>query len=72
MMKRKAEYWCSPQKGGHLTLYFHGHRQISRADYVEAVGPDDCDPHVGQGARKKKAMKQTRSRRAGKAHRNRR
>ena len=27
-------------------MFFLGDRQISRADYVEAVGAADCDPHV--------------------------
>ena len=46
---RKDDYWCHPQKGGHPTLYFRGHRLISRSEYVAAVGPDDCDPHVSTG-----------------------
>jgi hypothetical protein len=46
---RKRDYWCLPQKGGHPTLYFHGHKLIARAEYVGAVGPDDCDPHVTTG-----------------------
>jgi hypothetical protein len=43
---RKPDYWCHPQKGGHPTLYFYGHELVSRAEYVSAVGPDDCDPHI--------------------------
>ena len=46
---RKPDYWCQPQNGGHPTLYFHGHTLISRAEYVGAVGPEDCDPHVSTG-----------------------
>jgi hypothetical protein len=46
---RKRDYWCLPQKGGHPTLYFHGHELITRADYVGAVGPSDCDPHITTG-----------------------
>jgi hypothetical protein len=46
---RKPDYWCHPQKHGHPTLYFHGHDPISRAEYVSAVGPDDCDPHITTG-----------------------
>jgi hypothetical protein len=46
---RCREYWCHPQEGGHPTLYFHGHELISRADYVGAVGPGDCDPHIATG-----------------------
>jgi len=45
----KRDYWCLPQKGGHATLYFRGHTLISRSEYVGAVGPDDCDPHVRTG-----------------------
>jgi hypothetical protein len=48
---RKPDYWCHPQKAGHPTLYFRGHELISRAEYVSAVGPDDCDPHVTTGKR---------------------
>ena len=50
MAKRKKEYWCYPQKGGHPVLYFHGHQLISHAEYIHAVGPDDCDPHVGNNS----------------------
>ena len=57
----KPDYWCLPptgkgQKDGHPTLYFHGHRLISRGEYVSAVGPDDCDPHIttGRGAIRKR------------------
>jgi hypothetical protein len=46
----KPDYWCHSQKGGHPTLYFHGHTLISRAEYVSAVGPDDCDPHISTGS----------------------
>ena len=46
---RKPDYWCHAQKDGHPTLYFHGHELISRAEYVSAVGPDDCDPHITTG-----------------------
>jgi hypothetical protein len=31
------DYWCHPQKGRHPTLYFHGHRLISRSEYAAAV-----------------------------------
>jgi hypothetical protein len=48
---RRRDYWCHPQKDGHPTLYFHGHELISRAEYVSAVGPDDCDPHIATGKR---------------------
>ena len=48
---RQRDYWCHPQKAGHPTLYFHGHELISRAEYVAAVGPDDCDPHIATGRR---------------------
>jgi hypothetical protein len=48
---RQPDYWCHPQKDGHPTLYFHGHELISRAEYVSAVGPDDCDPHIATGRR---------------------
>jgi len=58
--KRKADYWCHPQKDGHTTLYFHGHKQISRADYVDAVGPDDCDPHISHGRRAQKRKRRAR------------
>jgi hypothetical protein len=56
------QYWCHPQQDGHPTLYFHGHALISRADYVSAVGPDDCDPHIatGQGAKRKRGPKTVR------------
>jgi hypothetical protein len=57
---RKLDYWCLPptgkgQKDGHPTLYFRGHTLISRAEYVSAVGPDDCEPHIttGRGAIRK-------------------
>lgn len=46
---RKRDYWCLPQKDGHPTLYFHGHELIARAEYVGAVGPSDCDPHITTG-----------------------
>jgi hypothetical protein len=48
---RKLDYWCHAQKDGHPTLYFHGHDLISRAEYVHAVGPEDCDPHIATGRR---------------------
>jgi hypothetical protein len=48
---RRSDYWCHPQKDGHPLLYFHGHELISRAEYVSAVGPDDCDPHIATGKR---------------------
>jgi len=48
---RKRDYWCHPQNGGHPALYFRGHQLISRGEYVDAVGPDDCDPHVATGRR---------------------
>jgi hypothetical protein len=56
---RKRDYWCLPQKDGHATLYFRGHTLIPRAEYVGAVGPDDCDPHVttGRGAVKRGAIR---------------
>jgi hypothetical protein len=43
-------------------LYFHGHELISRAEYVHAVGPEDCDPHVttGRGAIRKRGPRTTR------------
>jgi hypothetical protein len=50
---RKPDYWCHPQGDGHPTLYFHGHELISRAEYVSAVGPGDCDPHISTGQRVK-------------------
>jgi hypothetical protein len=53
---RKRDYWCLPQKGGHPTLYFHGHELISRADYVGAVGPGDCDPHITTSRAAKRAI----------------
>jgi hypothetical protein len=58
----KPDYWCHPQNGGHPTLYFHGHRLISRAEYMSAVGPDDCDPHIttGRGAIRKRGPRTTR------------
>lgn len=49
MSREPDDYWCLPQSGSHPTLYFHGYRLISRALYVAAVGPDDCDPHVRHG-----------------------
>jgi hypothetical protein len=48
-MPRKRDHWCHPHTGGHPPLYFRGHQLISRAQYVSAVGPDDCDPHVATG-----------------------
>jgi hypothetical protein len=50
-MKRlpDADYWCLPQTGGHPTLYFRGHTVISRAQYIDAVGAPDCDPHIATG-----------------------
>ncbi len=51
LQPRLRDYWCHPQKDGHPTLYFHGHELISRAEYVSAVGPDDCDPHITTGRR---------------------
>ena len=57
--ERKPDYWCHPQKDGHPTLYFHGHELISRAEYVGAVGPDDCDPHIGTGKRAKGIVRKT-------------
>jgi hypothetical protein len=45
----KPDYWCHPQQDGHPTLYFHGHTLISRAEYVSAVGPEDCEPHIATG-----------------------
>jgi hypothetical protein len=60
MAKRKKEYWCHPQKRGHPALYFHGHQLISRAAYIDAVGPDDCDPHVSHGRRTKRAKRHAR------------
>ena len=55
----KPDYWCHTQADGHPTLYFHGHTLISRAEYVSAVGPDDCDPHIatGSGAIRKRASR---------------
>jgi hypothetical protein len=50
-ISRRRDYWCHPQTDGHPTLYFHGHDLISRAEYVSAVGPGDCDPHIGTGRR---------------------
>jgi hypothetical protein len=46
---RRLDYWCHPQKDGHATLYFRGHELISRAEYVSAVGPEDCDPYIAIG-----------------------
>jgi hypothetical protein len=57
--ERPSDYWCHPQKDGHPTLYFHGHELISRAEYVGAVGPDDCDPHISTGKRAKGAVRKT-------------
>jgi hypothetical protein len=51
---RRPDYWCHPQKDGHPTLYFHGHELISRAEYVQAVGPEDCDPHISTGQARRK------------------
>jgi hypothetical protein len=66
---RDADYWCLPQTGGHPVLYFRGHRLISRADYIAAVGAADCDPHVGTGRRstavKRSSVKRS-SKRTGK------
>jgi hypothetical protein len=59
-MRRKAEYWCCPQNDGHPTLYFHDQRVISRAKYVETVGPGDCDPHVTHGRRIQKRKSRAR------------
>jgi hypothetical protein len=61
-LARPRDYWCLPQKGGHPTLYFHGHELIARAEYVGAVGPDDCDPHIttsrpGRGAIRKRGQR---------------
>jgi hypothetical protein len=47
----KAHYWCHPQANGHPTLYFRDHTLISRVEYIAAVGPDDCDPHIATGRR---------------------
>ena len=59
---RKPDYWCHSQKDGHPTLYFHGHTLISRAEYVSAVGPDDCEPHIstGRSAIRKRGPRTTR------------
>jgi len=57
--ERKPDYWCHPQKDGHPTLYFHGHELITRAEYVGAVGPDDCDPHIRTGKRAKGTVRKT-------------
>ena len=57
--ERKRDYWCHPQKDGHPTLYFHGHELITRAEYVGAVGPDDCDPHIRTGKRAKGTVRKT-------------
>ena len=46
------DYWCHPQKDGHAPMYFLGDQQISRAEYVDAVGAADCDPHVMVGRTK--------------------
>ena len=62
-MKRAQfrEYWCHPQTGGHPTLYYRGHQHITRAEYIDAVGAPDCDPHIMHGrmkmAKKRKAAK---------------
>ena len=48
---RRQDYWCHSQGDGHPVLYFHGHELISRAEYVGAVGPDDCEPHIATGKR---------------------
>jgi hypothetical protein len=55
--KRTVDYWCHPQKDGHPSLYFLGHALISRAEYVGAVGPDDCDPHIATGRPKRRAIR---------------
>ena len=52
MAKTLADYWCHPQKNGHPILYFCGHKHITRAEYIEAVGASDCDPHIFHGRRK--------------------
>jgi hypothetical protein len=61
----KADYWCHPQADGHPTLYFHGHKLISRAEFIAAVGPDDCNPHVttGRSAIRKRGPRSTRQQR---------
>jgi len=51
--KTRKEFWCLPQADGHPTIYFHGHDRISRAEYVHAVGPDDCEPHVATTRRRR-------------------
>jgi len=56
------DYWCHAQKGGHSTLYYLGHKHITRAEYVEVVGAADCDPHIFHGRqtmakKRKKAAK---------------
>jgi len=61
-MSARDVYWCHPQAGGHRTLYFLGHQHITRAEYVEAVGAADCDPHIFHGRttvakKRKKAAK---------------
>ena len=61
-MRARNDYWCHPQAGGHRTLYFLGHQHIARAEYVEAVGAADCDPHIFHGRmtmakKRKKAAK---------------
>ena len=50
--RRFTDYWCCPQAGGHAPMYSRGDRQISRADYIDAVGAADCDPHLMVGVRK--------------------
>jgi hypothetical protein len=62
---RRLDYWCLPQKDGHPTLYFLGPELISRAEYVSAVGPEDCDPHIatGQSAIRKRAPRSEREQR---------
>ena len=47
----KNEYWCHAQKGGHTNLYYLDHKHITRAEYIEAVGAADCDPHIFHGRR---------------------
>ncbi len=60
--RKEADYWCHPQGDGHPTLYFHGHKLISRAEFVSAVGPDDCDPHIATGQRKARSERERRMR----------
>ena len=61
-MSALNDYWWHPQTGGHRTLYYLGHQHITRAEYVEAVGAADCDPHFIHGRttmakKRKKAAK---------------